>query len=144
MLRNIPSFYNRRMFLEMLDKAGFAGLYDFVYLPMDFKTRACLGYAFVDLVREDVANFFWKVFDGYTSWVFPSKKVCKVSWGGSHRGLQVHVERYRNSSIMHPLVPEEYRPVLFENGRRIKFPPPTKMPRAPGSRFNVRPSGNSA
>ena len=36
--------------------AGFAGKYTFVYLPIDFKTHAGLGYAFVDLVsREETA-----------------------------------------------------------------------------------------
>ena len=36
MLRNLPNNYTRDMFLSLLDEQGLSGLYDFVYLPMDF------------------------------------------------------------------------------------------------------------
>eukprot|EP00439_Symbiodinium_sp_Y106_P038344 s1688_g4.t1 len=39
---------------------------------------------------------------------------------------QAHVERYRNSPVMHRSVPDEYKPVIFKNGVRKKFPRPTK------------------
>ena len=28
-------------------------------------------------------------------------KVCRVTWSGPHQGLAAHVERYRNSPVMH-------------------------------------------
>ena len=40
MLRNVPNNYTREMFLTLLDDHGFAGRYDFVYLPCDFKRQA--------------------------------------------------------------------------------------------------------
>merc|ERR1719367_2096902 len=40
MLRNLPLDHTRDMLLHLLDTKGFAGMYDFIYLPMDFKTRA--------------------------------------------------------------------------------------------------------
>ena len=42
MLRNIPNNYTREMFLALLDDNGFAGRYDFVYLPCDFRRQANL------------------------------------------------------------------------------------------------------
>jgi len=131
MLRNLPNNYSRAVLLAMLDDEGFAGTYDFLYLPIDFKSRACLGYAFINFVHSSIVPKFWRTFEGFTKWIFPSKKVCGVSWSGPHQGLEAHIERYRNSPVMHSSVPDEYQPVLFEHGVRKLFPPSTKLPRAP-------------
>ena len=101
MLRNLPNNYNRSMILAMLDKEGFEGKYNFLYLPIDFRTRACMGYAFVNLVDPTYVPDFWAKFSGYSNWVVRSKKLCGVSWSEPHQGLESHVERYRNSPIMH-------------------------------------------
>jgi hypothetical protein len=135
MLRNLPNNYSRSMFLGMLDSKGFSGVYDFVYLPIDFSSRACLGYAFVNLTDPATVPRFWKTFDGYSKWVLPSRKVCTVSWSGPHQGLEAHIERYRNSPVMHDSVPDEYKPLVFKDGMRMYFPPPTKVNRAPRIRI---------
>jgi len=137
MLRNLPNNYTRAMVQALLDKEGFAAKYDFLYLPIDFKTGACLGYAFVNLVSSRLVARFWQTFDGYSRWVIPSKKICGVTWSGPHQGLEAHVDRYRNSPVMHASVPEAYRPLVFQNGRRMPFPAPTKEPRAPRTRSDI-------
>jgi len=131
MLRNLPNNYSRAMVLAMLNDEGFGCLFDFLYLPIDFKSRACLGYAFVNLVSPEAALALWKRFDGFSNWMLPSRKVCSVCWSGPHQGLEAHIERYRNSPVMHASIPDEYKPVVFADGVRIVFPPPTKAPRAP-------------
>lgn len=131
MLRNIPNDYTRDMLLELLDTEGFARRYDFVYLPTDFKRMAGLGYAFVNLNTHEDAKRTWHHFQGFSSWRFASQKVCEVAWGQPLQGLQQHIERYRNSPVMHADVPEEFRPLLFSGGVRIPFPPPTKQLRQP-------------
>merc|ERR1719203_1546634 len=122
------------MLLRMLDVEGFAGEYDFVYLPMDFKTRAGFGYAFINLSDAAVIPRFWQAFEGYNKWMFPSAKVCRVSWSVPHQGLKAHLKRYRNSPLMHESVPDEYRPVVFTDGARVPFPPPTKDLVAPNTK----------
>mmetsp|Transcript_23828 Transcript_23828/g.48971 ORF Transcript_23828/g.48971 Transcript_23828/m.48971 type:complete len:296 (+) Transcript_23828:83-970(+) len=135
MLRNVPNNYNRDMFLAMLDEHGFAGRYDFVYLPCDFYRQANLGYAFVNLVDDAAVDALWQTFDGFSGWSLPTAKVCQVSWSGPHQGFKAHVERYRNSPVMHRSVPDEYKPVIFKNGVRKKFPRPTKKVKAPTAGF---------
>ena len=55
MLRNIPNNYTRQMMLDLLDEVGLAERHNFVYMPMDFKSSAGLGYAFVNLVSHEDA-----------------------------------------------------------------------------------------
>jgi len=131
MLRNMPNNYSRTMLLELLDAEGFAGQYDFLYLPMDFQSRASLGYAFINFTSSDSAEAFWRVFDGYSNWAIPSRKMSGVSWSGPHQGLEAHIERYRNSPVMAESTPDEYKPILFDRGVRIPFPAPTRRIRAP-------------
>jgi len=131
MLRNLPNNYSRSMLLDLIDAEGFERLYDFIYLPIDFKSRASLGYAFVNLVNFEAANRFRLRFDGFSDWILPSRKVCGVSWSGPHQGLEAHIERYQNSPVMHEAVPDMYKPAIFKDGVRASFPPSNKKLRAP-------------
>jgi hypothetical protein len=131
MLRNLPNDYTRSMLLSMLDEEGFAGKYDFVYLPIDFASGAGVGYAFINMVSHQDAERFRVHFTGFTRWAFPSRKVAEVAWSNPNQGLAVHIERYRNSTVMHPSVCDEFKPALFANGVRVPFPLPTRIIKAP-------------
>lgn len=137
MLRNMPNNYTRKMLLDLLDRQGFRGVYDLVYLPVDFNTGAGLGYSFVNLTCPADVPRFWAAFDGFKKWRMPSEKVCAVTWSRPHQGLAAHVDRYRNSPVMHPSIPDNWKPVLFAHGSRIAFPPPTKPIRPPVVGKNV-------
>lgn len=134
MMRNLPNNYTRDMVMSLLEKEGFQGKFDFFYLPIDFRSKAGLGYAFVNLVEPSIVEQFWSTFDGYTKWVLPSAKVCHVSWSGPHQGQRSHLERYRNSPIMHRSVPDEFKPVVLKDGVRIAFPTASKKVKAPRRR----------
>lgn len=132
MLRNLPNRYTRAMLLEMLDEEGFGGQYDFVYLPIDFKTHNGLGYAFVDLSLPVHAERLRTHFEGFSRWCMQSDKICTVSWSHpEQQGMSAHINRYRNSPIMHISVSDEWKPVVFQAGQRVPFPPPTKKLRIP-------------
>jgi hypothetical protein len=130
-LRNMPNSYTRASLLKLLNAEGFAGKYDFVYLPIDFRTHSALGYAFVNLTSPDAAERVHQRLNGFTKWPFPSSKACSVSWSHPHQGLESHIARYRNSPLMHDVVPDHYRPALFSEGQRIPFAPPTKKIKFP-------------
>lgn len=134
MLRNLPNNYTRLMVVNLLNQEGFKGKFDFLYLPIDFRSKAGLGYAFVNLCDPSYVAQFWKTFDGFTKWVLPSSKVCQVSWSGPHQGQAAHVERYRSSPIMHSSVPDECKPIVLQDGERVPFPEALKKIRAPRQR----------
>mmetsp|Transcript_74624 Transcript_74624/g.242426 ORF Transcript_74624/g.242426 Transcript_74624/m.242426 type:complete len:437 (-) Transcript_74624:177-1487(-) len=131
MMRNIPNDYSGTMLLDLLNEQGFGGRYNLVYLPMDYHRKAGFGYAFIDFVSTEEAQRFRERFEGFSDWGLVSHKICNVSWSDALQGVQAHVDRYRNSPVMHDAVPDEFKPMLFEKGKRVLFPPPTKSVRAP-------------
>merc|ERR1711959_791704 len=126
MLRNIPNDYNFHMLKELVDSFGFRGQYDFLYLPVDFRKGANIGYAFVNAVNPATARQIREAFDGFEDWAVQSGKTCEVSWSFPQQGLAEHVERYRNSPVMHESTPRNYQPRIYHNGYEVQFPPPTK------------------
>jgi hypothetical protein len=135
MLRNIPNNLKRGALLELFDSLGFRGLYNFVYLPIDFSRNSNVGYCFVNLVDATVASKFQTTFQGFQGWTGSSRKVCEAVWTVKlNQGLACHVDRYQNSPVMHADVPDDCRPILFKDGQRIEFPVPTKPLKRPKMR----------
>merc|ERR1712232_302589 len=99
---------------------------DFVYLPVDFHTGSGLGYAFVNFTTHEEALRAWQLLHGYKDWLVPSTKTCEVRWSGSVQGLKANVQRYQDSPVMHHLVPDAYKPIVFSNGVRAEYPAPKK------------------
>lgn len=130
MLQNLPNNYTRSVLKDLLDTKGFAGRFDFLYFPVDFRTHAALGYAFVNLLTAADAEAVRKALHGFSQWSLPSNKVCSVGWSQQH-GLEANVARYRNSPLMHESVPDNFRPAVFNDGKRVPFPPPTKRIKVP-------------
>eukprot|EP00443_Scrippsiella_acuminata_P044959 CAMPEP_0115228930 /NCGR_PEP_ID=MMETSP0270-20121206/31928_1 /TAXON_ID=71861 /ORGANISM="Scrippsiella trochoidea, Strain CCMP3099" /LENGTH=339 /DNA_ID=CAMNT_0002643455 /DNA_START=62 /DNA_END=1081 /DNA_ORIENTATION=- len=131
MLRGLPSLLTRNTLLQALNKMGFTGLFDMVYVPINFGTGEALGYAFINLVSPAVVPALWRAFDGFSAWDVESDSACTVCWSEPNQGLSAHIERYRNSPVMHPAVPDDWRPAVFVNGIRTEFPPPTQKIKAP-------------
>lgn len=134
MMRNLPVEYTRSMLVELLNREGFCGTFDLVYLPMNFGSMQGFGYSFINLVSVQAALRFRTHFQGFSDWQVVSEKTCEVSWSNVLQGRQAHIERYRNSPLMHPSVPDEFKPACFVGGRRIVFPPPTQRVKAPRHR----------
>lgn len=122
-LRNLPVGCTRASLLAILDANGLRGAYDFVYLPFDFDTGAMFGYAFVNWTSHEVALRVWQ-----------QLPLFEVSWSDPYQGLDAHLKRYTNSSVMHGSVPDERKPILFFAGERVAFPKPTRRIKAPRAR----------
>jgi hypothetical protein len=130
-LKNLPKGFSRDMLVDLLQSRGFKDSCDFVYVPMDFCTVAHFGYAFVNLMSAMSAEQCKEKFNGFTDWGVQTDQVCEVALSEMHQGLDAHVQRYRDSPVMHPDVSDEFKPALYKNGVRVLFPPSTKPLRAP-------------
>merc|ERR1719410_3103941 len=111
MLRNLPDSMTHGKLLELLDSQGFAGMYDFAYLPVAFDTLAAMDFAFVNMVTPEAAQSIHAHFEGFT-WG-ASSTACRVVWNDKQQGLPALVERYRNSPVMHESVPDECKPIII-------------------------------
>lgn len=141
MFRNLPDGFTRSKLEEVLEAEGFASRYNFLYLPADLSSQVCFGYALINMATASDANFFIEHFQGFDNWPEASDKRAVVHMSEELQGLSEMTERYRNSPLMHPSVPDCLRPAVYSNGCRVLFPEPTvplKPPRArKGNRKNV-------
>merc|ERR1712176_1347111 len=136
MLRNIPTGLCRSMVMDVLRSEGFAENVAFIYLPMNLRSSGNFGYAFVDFDSTKVAGLCKEKLTGFTGWNEPCEKALEVAWSET-QGLDAHVQRYRDSPLMHESVEDELKPAMFKHGVRIAFPRPTKLIRAPRLRKTV-------
>merc|ERR1712039_311383 len=126
------------------------GEYNFAYLPIHFGSECNFGYAFINLTSPAVAQRFRTHFKGFEAWPQGSRvpesdaklKAAEVFWSHPHQGTEMHIERYRNSPLMHKDVPDRHKPVLFREGKRIDFPPPTRKLKEPRVRSSRKKSAS--
>lgn len=148
MVRNIPNKYTQQMLLAEINLRH-RGQYDFFYLPIDFKNKCNMGYAFINFMEARSIISFYREFDGQRWTNFNSEKVCAISYARL-QGKQAMIARFQNSSLLEKH--ESYRPLVFvssgpNRGRPEHFPAPKvasnapyrKHPAAPQTLFGVAP-----
>merc|ERR1712050_714019 len=94
--------------------------------------------AFINFTSHERAVRFKEQFNGFSDWQMPCDKVCEVLWSDNLHGCDAHIERYRNSPVMHESVADKFKPALYKNGVRVPFPAPTKPIKAPRPRARER------
>jgi len=80
MIKNIPNKYTETLLIQSLDR-NFSGLYDFLYLPIDFKNKCNMGYAFINFIDSIYIPEFFDQFDSQKWQIFNSEKICKITYG---------------------------------------------------------------
>jgi RNA recognition motif-containing protein len=98
MIKNIPNKYTQKMLLQTIDQ-DFRMKYDFFYLPIDFKNKCNVGYAFINFVDPMTIIPFYETFHGKKWEKFNSEKVCDITYARI-QGKQALVNHFQNSSLM--------------------------------------------
>ncbi|KAJ7522727.1 hypothetical protein O6H91_18G024300 [Diphasiastrum complanatum] len=135
MIRNIPNKYSQQMLLDLLDQHCLRcnkqivdpnealSAYDFVYLPIDFKNKCNLGYAFVNFTTVEATVRLYKAFHSQQWEAFNSRKICQVTYARV-QGKSALEEHFRNSRFNCEI--DEYLPLVFSPPRTgIECPAPT-------------------
>lgn len=110
MIRNIPNKYNQTLMVKMLEDCGFAGKFDFFYLPIDFRNRCGLGYAFVNMLSSSDAADLYKAFHNKRWDECISKKVCQITYARV-QGRDNLVQHFKASKF--PSDDAQYQPLVY-------------------------------
>merc|ERR1719215_1113668 len=57
-IRNLPRSLTQEELVQAMSESGYAGTWDFCYLPCKFQERRNLGFAFVNFTSADLAQKF--------------------------------------------------------------------------------------
>ncbi|XP_013629126.1 PREDICTED: protein MEI2-like 1 isoform X3 [Brassica oleracea var. oleracea] len=133
MLKNIPNKYTSKMLLSAIDEHC-KGTYDFLYLPIDFKNKCNVGYAFINLIEPEKIVPFYKAFNGKKWEKFNSEKVATLTYARI-QGKVALIAHFQNSSLMNE--DKRCRPILFHTdgpnaGDQEPFPMGTNIRSRPG------------
>mmetsp|Transcript_17429 Transcript_17429/g.41353 ORF Transcript_17429/g.41353 Transcript_17429/m.41353 type:complete len:479 (+) Transcript_17429:40-1476(+) len=123
MLRNLPNKYSQQMLLEELNQAGFAGAYDFMYLPIDPETHANRGYAFINFVSPDFAWMARTTYEGQKMGKFNSEKLVSVV-PAALQGFEANYSHYSTARVNRG--PAETRPVFLRESSMPRAKPERK------------------
>lgn len=123
MIKNIPNKYTSKMLLAAIDERH-RGTYDFIYLPIDFKNKCNVGYAFINMTDPSLIIPFYQAFNGKKWEKFNSEKVASLAYARI-QGKAALIAHFQNSSLMNE--DKRCRPILFHTegpnaGDQVPFP----------------------
>jgi len=111
MLRNIPNRYTCEELLSEVIMAGFDRMFDFFYLPMDFKTKRNRGYGFINFHSTSAAKQFALAFHHRQLKLYASKKIMEVAPAVT-QGYQANLSKYFEKDSDR-IKNDWFRPMLF-------------------------------
>lgn len=126
MVRNLPQDMTQNQFVEKLIDGGYRGLFDFVYMPMNLRASGNFGYVFINFKSHYIAAQVMARLGNHEEYDVLSALGWTTMWS-TCQGFSTNVERYRNSPLMHELVPKDCKPSIYDEwGNVAAFPRPTK------------------
>lgn len=133
MIKNIPNKYTSKMLLAAIDERH-RGTYDFIYLPIDFKNKCNVGYAFINMIEPSHIVPLYQAFNGKKWEKFNSEKVASLAYARI-QGKSALIAHFQNSSLMNE--DKRCRPILFNTegpnaGDQVPFPMGVNVRTRPG------------
>ncbi|KAM7482654.1 hypothetical protein LguiB_007237 [Lonicera macranthoides] len=127
MIKNIPNKYTRELLVKFLEnhcltenqknassEEGIVSAFDFIYLPMDFRTGVNKGYAFVNFTNPKAVWRFYNACDRMKWDLFESPKICEIVSAKlqGKEALKNHFEKSRFACET-----DEFLPLCFSPAR---------------------------
>ncbi|KAJ0890573.1 putative mei2/Mei2-like RNA recognition, RNA-binding domain superfamily [Helianthus annuus] len=109
MIKNIPNKYSSAMLLAVINEHN-QGTYDFIYLPIDFKNKCNMGYAFINMTDPLQIVPFYKSFNGKKWEKFHSGKVASLAYARI-QGKAALISHFQESSLLNE--DKSCHPILF-------------------------------
>ncbi|GKV45554.1 hypothetical protein SLEP1_g52623 [Rubroshorea leprosula] len=109
MIKNIPNKYTSKMLLAAINEHC-QGSYDFIYLPIDFKNKCNVGYAFINMIDPQQIIPFHKAFNGKKWEKFNSEKAALLAYARIQEKAAL-IAHFQNSSLMNE--DKQCRPIFF-------------------------------
>jgi hypothetical protein len=119
MIRNIPNKYTRQMLVDELNEyPQLLKCYDFLYLPIDFRNKCNLGYAFINMMSVQNVIELYHHFRGERWKRSRSEKKVDVKFGRLQSRAKL-IEHFRASNFLARL-PDDFRPIVYYSSGKQK------------------------
>lgn len=113
MFRHIPRKYSERQVMREINDAGFMGKFDFFYLPMDTRSRANRGFAFLNFHSPAFAQEFYNAFHGSELRNHSAEKELVVL-PADFQGFDCNAAHYLSSRPPRSRLAGQSRPLFFK------------------------------
>jgi hypothetical protein len=116
MMCNLSNKYTQLSFMEEINAAGFFGLFDFFYLPLDPETKVNRGYAFINFLEPSLAWKFKMRYEGAEMDHANSGK-CITVMTAAIQGFDANYAHYAGSRVSRGDI--EARPLFLRETPKV-------------------------
>lgn len=116
MVRNLPNKYVAQDMIKLLKSVGLEATFDFLYVPLDFRNSAGLGYCFINMVEERDTLALYEAFAGKRWDEKGSKKVCEIKWARL-QGKERLVAHFKEAKF--PSREQRFLPLVWSTRRTV-------------------------
>lgn len=120
MVRNVPNTYTQYDLMAELDDLGFAGAFNFLYMPVDKSSKASVGYAFVNFIAPSWAARFAAHMQGHKFTKYGKNKEASVSVAHM-QGFAANLAYYERCAVKSAKV-ANHRPLILPAHEILPLP----------------------